>query len=131
EKIDLETLNNGKPLTHGMYDADKIKCSEEYLKKYHKKGIDANNENMIYQVSEANRSTLITKGYYNNISHINLNYQKLIKMMEENKMTTINEELSKTTRNTTNYKEYNKYVLTVRKHKKKIWEFYGKKEVRG
>ena len=54
-KIDISKLNKGKPLRSGIYDADCIICPEEYLDLYYKKGWDTGNNNMIYQVSEAER----------------------------------------------------------------------------
>ncbi len=130
EKVNLSTLNKGIALKNGMYDADKIICSEEYLKLYHKKGVDSGNKYMIAQVSEAERSTIITKGYYNEISHINLNKRKIDKFIKEDKMDEIYKELSETTRQTTNNNMYNKYVLLMRKHNKLIWAFYGRDDVR-
>ena len=114
-----------------MYDADNITCSDEYLNKYHKKGIDSGNQNMIYQVSEAERSTIITKGYYNEISHINLNKRKQDELIKDCKMNDIYKELSDTSRTTTKYQDYNKYVLIVRKYSQDIWTFYGRDDVRG
>jgi hypothetical protein len=130
DKIDLSTLNEGNAIK-GMYDADNITCSDEYLNKYHKKGIDSGNQNMIYQVSEAERSTVITKGYYNELSHINLNKRKQDKLIKDCKMNDIYKELSDAPRTTTKYQDYNKYVLIIRKYSQDIWTFYGRDDVRG
>lgn len=130
EKLNLETINNGDPIKAGLYDADDVICSEEYLAKYHKKGIDTNNDKMIYQVSEADQSTVITKGYYNEISHINSNKTKNEKLIKTTKIDKVFESLAETTRITTNYNDYNKYVLCVRENKNKIWNFYKMNELR-
>ena len=130
-KIDISKLNNGEPLRSGIYDADCIICPADYLENYQLKGWDTGNNNMIYQVSEAERSTVITKGYYNEISHITMNFGKTQYLMEKANMNKVIDDLSKTTRNTTNYKEYNKYVMVYRKHRKKIWKFYSDEKYRG
>jgi hypothetical protein len=130
KKINLSTLNNGNAIK-GMYDADDITCSDEYLNKYHKKGIDSGNQYMISQVSEADRSTIITKGYYNELSHINLNKRKQERLIKDCKMDKIFEELSNAPRITTKYQDYNKYILIVRKYKLDIFAFYGRDDVRG
>jgi hypothetical protein len=131
EKIDLSTLNGGMLLRSGMFDAKDITCSDEYLEYYYKKGIDSGNQYMISQVSEAGRSTIITKGYYNEISHINLNKRKQENLIKDCKMSDIYEELSDAPRTTTKCEDYNKYVLIVRKHSQAIWTFYGRDDVRG
>jgi hypothetical protein len=130
-KLDLSTLNEGKALKSGMFDAENIKCSEEYLKLYHKKGIDSGNKYMISQVSEADRSTVIKKGYYNELSHINLNKRKQDKLIKDCDMNIIYKELSETPRMTIKNEEYNKYISIIRKNHKKIWEFYGRNDLRG
>jgi hypothetical protein len=130
-KIDLSTLNEGKPLKFGMFEAKDITCSDEYLENYHKKGIDSGNQYMISQISEAGRSTIITKGYYNELSHINLNKRRQEKLIKDCKMNDIYKELSDAPRTTTKYQDYNKYVLIVRKHSQNIWTFYGRDDLRG
>ena len=130
EKINLETLNNGMPLMSGIYDADNIECSIEYIEQYQLKAIDTGNKRLASQMSEAYKSTIITNAYYNEISHNNLNYKKKMKMMKAAGMDDINKELAKTTRITTDHIEYNKYVNITRKFNNRIWSFYNQTKLK-
>jgi len=113
----------------GIYDADNVYCSEDFLNKFHKEGIDANNGNMIYQVSETNKRTVITKKYYNEISHITKNLKIMNEKIKENGMTEIYEKMTEINKNTVDINEYKKYIEIIRDNRSKIWNFYSKKEI--
>jgi hypothetical protein len=70
-----------RPLEPGLYDADNLRCSKEQLAQYHFTAIDPGNSKMLNCVTydpykDFGLPYVISKGYYNEISHITRNTKK-------------------------------------------------------
>jgi hypothetical protein len=118
-KIDIEK----EEIVYGLYDADNIKCSEDYLKKFQKTGIDIGNKTMFYCVSESGLTKEISKCSYYNDSHITRNKIKLEHMIDKSKCKQVYENLSKETHKSASTQKYIGYLLTIFNNWKTIWEF--------
>lgn len=126
EKIDLTQKYKNKKFIRGLYDSDNCKASSEYIDTFHKIGIDPNNKIMLYCVDENGKSIKISKGYFNEVSHITRNNKKVKNMIKEHNMKEIYDELGETKfRKTLIIKQYSGMILVIRKYWDQIWNFYS------
>ena len=87
--IDFNEINKDKKFKRGLFDSDNCFASSETLDKYHKIGIDPGNKSLLYCVSETGKKIEISKGYYNEISHITVNNLKNKNRIKEDNITEI------------------------------------------
>lgn len=120
-KIDLEE----EQVKKGLYDADNCRCSEGYLNEFYKIGIDPNNENMIFGMSETEKRVDITKSYYREISCINKIQIKINRYLKNKDMRMLYNQLSSSSYKTTKRSFYEKYILIIRQNWEKIWNTYS------
>ena len=125
--IDFNEINKDKKFKRGLFDSDNCIASSETLDKYHKIGIDPGNKTLLYCVSETGKKIEISKGYYNEISHITVNNLKNKNRIKEDNMTEIYNKLSDTGyKKTIKLEVYNKYIKVMRDNWDQIYNFYGK-----
>jgi len=130
-KKNLDNEQKGKKYKKGLYDSNECTASEEFLNEFHKIGIDVGNKVLLYCVSETGQEKIITKGYYNEKSHIRRNTKKMNKNIKENEtIKNLFKELSDVGyRKTIELKKYNEYIKMVRNKWKEMWKFYGQNKV--
>lgn len=129
-KINLDEYQKNKKIKKGLFDADNINASEEFLNKFHKIGIDPNNGILLYCYSETGNKIKITKNYYNEISHIRKNTKKMKKYISQSDIAKIYKELSDSCyRKTINIKKYSQFIKIYRTNKDIIWNFYNQNKV--
>jgi len=125
--IDFNEINKDKKFKRGLFDSDNCIASSETLDKYHKIGIDPGNKTLLYCVSETGKKIEISKGYYNEISHITVNNLKNKNRIKEDNMTEIYNKLADTGyKKTIKLETYNKYIKVIRNNWDQIYNFYGK-----
>ncbi len=130
KEIHLDDFFGTKKFKKGLFDADKISASDDFLNNFHKIGIDPNNKIMCYCYSETGKPIKISKGYYNEISHITKNNRKMKRYIKESNMNDIYMKLKDTGyKKTVQIEKYNKYITTVRENWDKIWKFYGQNKL--
>ena len=124
----------------GLFDADNCNTNEEYLNKFHKIGIDPNNKTLLYCYSlrakrvglvnlqtETGKKIEISKGYYNEISHINRNKNKEDNYRKLYKMNNIYDKLNKTNyKSTTKISNLIEFIIIIRKNWNKLWNYLGR-----
>jgi len=129
-KINLDEYFNNIKNKKGLFDAENSIASEDFLNKFHKIGIDPNNKIMLYGCSETEIPIKVSKGYYNETSHITKNTKKTKRYIKEDKMNEIYDKLSNTNyKKTIKIDEYNKYILIIRENWNSIWTFYSQNKL--
>lgn len=119
-------IDPNKKYKRGLFDADNTKTSSNFLNKFHKIGIDPNNETMCYCVSETGHVLKISKKFYLSESHIHRNQKKRKKLMDTSSINEYYQELSLCKyKRTVNPDEYAKAIEITRCHWDEIWKFYG------
>ena len=130
KKLDLDKWNVSKKFKKGLFDADEIKASDKFLENYHKIGIDPNNNVLLYCYSETGKKMEITKGYFNNISHITLNTQKMKRYIKESNIMDIYKQLSDLNyKKTIDVNKYSEFIKIYRNNSDVIWQFYSQNKV--
>jgi hypothetical protein len=124
-KINLDEEQKSKKFKRGLYDADNCYATEDFLNKFHTIGDDPGNDKLASTTSETGKTINITKGYYNEISHINKNNNKMKEYIKDCNMFDIYDELSNSCyRKTVKLEIYNKLIEVIRKYWDRIFKFY-------
>lgn len=130
-KLNLDNYHKDKKIKKGLFDADDITVSDEYLNKHHKIGIDPNNDVLLYCYSETGNKIEITKGFYNEISHITMNNRKMKRYINKSSIKKIYKDLSDSCyKKTVNITKYKEFINIYRKYKNEIWNFYNENKVK-
>ena len=140
EQTDFETIYNEKmkknmqnkntdqnkipnKFSHPMiFDAKKIKSTDEFLKKFDKCGVDIGNSPMMYITTESGLQLTVSKKTFYKLSHLYRNNDKLEMINNANNIKKVYEELSLTSTKVSDTKEYMKYVEVIRKNWQEIWK---------
>lgn len=129
-KINLDEYQKDKKIKKGLFDADECTASNEFLNKFHKIAIDPNNDVLLYCVSETGQRIRITKGYYNEISHIRTNTKRMRKYIRQSNIKAVYEKLAESNyKKSVSIKNYNEYIKIWRNNWNIIWDFYGQNKV--
>lgn len=129
-KINLDEYQKNKKIKKGLFEADNCIASNDFLNKFHKIAIDPNNDTLLYCVSETGKKIEISKGYYNELSHIRTNTKRMKKYIRQSNVKTIYEKLAKSNyKKTISIKNYNEYIKIWRDNWNDIWNFYGQNKV--
>jgi hypothetical protein len=113
----------------GLFDISKSRCDEDYLDNYHKISIDPNNDSMIYGVSETGKVLEFTKGYYNDISKINVVKQRMKRYIKKDNMANIYQKMSSNGYKTIKEETYLEYARVILDNWNQIWDFYGQQKI--
>lgn len=119
KKLDLEEAR----VTKGLYDADDVKCSEDYLSKFNKKGSDPNNKTMFHTTSETGSVDEISTASYYHDAHIYKNKKKLEDVIKKSGCKEIYDKLAEVTHKTADIDKYVSYIEIIFKNWGKIWSF--------
>jgi hypothetical protein len=136
QKKEVEKISKTKTVPHPkkgnleprLYDADTLRMSEKQFDQYFVTSIDPGNSNMLtcanrIKTGFERQETIISKGYYNDISHITKNTWKLQKMRMKNPLIReCEEELSLTSCKSSYLRRYLDYVQVQVKYWKALWE---------
>lgn len=112
-----------------IFDAHKIKTTNEFLNNFNIGGADPGNQKMLVISMENGLNISIDKHYYYDLSHINRNKKLLDTKIKQYDMEKIYAEMSKNTPKTTKIDDYMKYVNIVMKNWNIIWEFNTRKPI--
>ena len=130
QKINLDEYQKGKKFQKGLFDANDVYGSKNFLNSYHKIGIDPGNDVILYCQSESGKTIQIKKSYYNEISHITQNNKKIKKYIKESTIKDIYKKLTETNyKCTINLDMYKKYIEIYRSNRKDILDFYRQNKV--
>jgi hypothetical protein len=110
--------------TKGLFDASQMVASQKTIDEYIRTAIDPGNGDMLHCVQDNWDNFVITKGYYNEISHITRNMRKKQRMMENSPVQAINETLSAFRIRTANIVDYEKYMRCIGDNWEALWDFY-------
>jgi len=125
DKINLDEYQKGKKFKKGLFDADNVYGSQEFLDKYHKIGIDPGNDVILYCQSESGKVIRIKKSYYNELSHITSNNRKVKKYIKQSDIKDVYKQLSSTNyKCSINISIYKKYIEIYRSNRDNILHFY-------
>jgi len=125
KKVNLTEINPKK----GLYDADEVESTHEFLNQFYKASIDPNMNNMLFCRYEDGLQVNITRGFYKQISHINRTNMLVKRQINEHKMNALYKELISTSRKTSKLSEYMKYVKIIRSNWDQIWNFYSRNQL--
>jgi hypothetical protein len=115
-------------LAPGLYDATKIRMKEEDLNKYQTVGTDPGNYKMLNFMKSDGTMFTITKGFYNEISHITRNTHKKQKIIQtDEKLAAFNQTLSDTCIRSASLSNYVAYMRLIVGKWKPLWEYHQQK----
>jgi hypothetical protein len=124
---DIENAHEDGVLLPGLYDADILRRTPQHMSKYHFTAIDPGNKKMLNCVTwqkKYGEEYCISKGYYNEISHINRNTKKINQWIQDNEtVSTCYENLSKTCRRGGLLEPYLAYVSEQANTWDALWDF--------
>jgi len=125
EKLNLDEHFSNTKTIKGLFDSDYCTASTKFLDQFHLKSFDPNNKIMFYGCSETEIPIKVSKGYYNEVSHITKNTRKMKRYIKEDNMSQIYELLANTSyKKTVKINEYNEYILIIRENWNSLWSFY-------
>lgn len=111
-------------LAPGLYDATKIRMKTEDLNKYQTVGVDPGNYKMLNFMKSDGEMFTVTKGYYNEISHITRNTHKKQQIIQtDTKMSEINTALSETCIRSASRDQYVAYMKIVADNWEFLWKY--------
>ena len=126
EKIDLSKLNP----TNGLFEADECIASQEFLDKYNVIGIDPNNKNFVYGVSENNKRIKLSRACYNELSNITKGKVLMNNYLDKHMIKPIYEKLSAHDTKGVDKDKLKGYYNELSKNKDTLFNFYNKDKVK-
>jgi hypothetical protein len=110
---------------NGLFEAADVRASDKTLERVGIYGIDPNNKAMLACVKDNGDRVVVTKGEYNELSHITLNRKKKEKILEASpEIVKINAELSEFCIKSSSAIAYNGYIDVVVNNWDTLWDYH-------
>ena len=124
KKDSIVNFDKGLP-KNGLFEAANVRASDDTLKDTTIYGIDPNNVTMLACVKDTGERVIVTKGEYNELSHITRNRKKKEKILEASpRISEINSELSEFSIKTASSKDYDGYINIIVRNWDTLWDYH-------
>jgi hypothetical protein len=126
-KSSIKNSHEDEFLSPGLYDADILRRTPQHMSKYHITAMDPGNKKMLNCVTwqkKYGKEYCISKGYYNEISHITRNTKKINQWLQDNEtVSTCYKNLSETCLRGGLLEPYLAYVSEQANSWDALWDF--------
>jgi hypothetical protein len=124
-KFTASKLLKTDKLEPGLYDATKLRMKPEDLDKCQIAGLDPGNGKMLNIMKSNGEMFTVTKGYYNEISHITRNiYKKQKAITDDDRISSINQALSNTCIRSASLTQYVAYMRIIVANWNYLWKYH-------